>query len=106
MLGSWGLSQYPYIIPPQLTIDNAANEASVVSAFVICACLGMLILLPSLWYLFVIFKIPTGARPKETAASFALSLQQQQEEGSATTPANDHGAEPTDQARTKPPARP
>ena len=37
MLGAWGLSQYPYIIPPQVTISNAANEPSVIMTLLIAA---------------------------------------------------------------------
>ena len=57
LLGSWGLSQYPYIIPPYVTIDNAANESSVIVALIICIIIGMALLLPSLYYLFSVFKL-------------------------------------------------
>src|SRR5215831_4879710 len=83
IIGAWGVAQYPYLIVPDLTVQNAASPASTLTLAIICSLLGMLILLPSLWYLFVIFKIPTSARPQETAASFALSLQRQQD-GAAT----------------------
>lgn len=56
MLGSWGLSQYPYLIPPQVTIDNAANDPSVILALLISMGVGMALLLPSLYYLFSVFK--------------------------------------------------
>ncbi len=55
-LGSWGLSQYPYIIPPHVTIDSAANDPNVVLALVISIAVGMALLLPSLYYLFSVFK--------------------------------------------------
>lgn len=57
LLGSWGLSQYPYLIPPHVTIDNAANDPNVITALVISICIGMAILLPSLYYLFSVFKL-------------------------------------------------
>jgi cytochrome bd ubiquinol oxidase subunit II len=57
LLGSWGLSQYPYIIPPNITIDNSANDPSVITALVISIIVGMAILLPSLYYLFSVFKL-------------------------------------------------
>jgi cytochrome d ubiquinol oxidase subunit II len=79
IIAAWGVAQYPYLIVPDLTLQNAASPASTLTLAIICSLLGMLILLPALWYLFVIFKIPTGARPQETAASFALSLQQQED---------------------------
>jgi cytochrome d ubiquinol oxidase subunit II len=90
IIAAWGVAQYPYLVVPDLTLQNAASPASTLSLAIICSLLGMLVLLPALWYLFVIFKIPTGARPKETAASFALSLQK--EEQCTTTP-EDAGAE-------------
>ncbi len=56
LLGSWGLSQYPYIIPPHITIANSANDPHVILALVIAIAIGMVILLPSLYYLFSVFK--------------------------------------------------
>jgi cytochrome bd ubiquinol oxidase subunit II len=61
LLGSWGLSQYPYIIPPHLTIENAANEPQVIVILLISIGIGMALLLPSLYYLFSVFKLPTPA---------------------------------------------
>ena len=69
LLGSWGLSQYPYIIPPQFTIANSANEPNVILTLIIAIACGMVILIPSLYYLFSVFKLPypvPGLR-KETA---------------------------------------
>lgn len=62
LLGSWGLSQYPYIIPPHLTIANSANDPNVILALVIAIAVGMALLLPSLYYLFSVFK-STGPVP-------------------------------------------
>lgn len=58
LLGSWGLSQYPYLIPPRVTIASAANDPNVILAFIICVIVGMALLLPSLYYLFSVFKLP------------------------------------------------
>jgi len=58
VLGSWGLSQYPYLIPPHVTIANSANDPSVILALLISIAVGMAILLPSLYYLFSVFKLP------------------------------------------------
>lgn len=59
LLGSWGLSQYPYIIPPHITIANSANDPNVILALVIAIAIGMALLLPSLYYLFSVFKSAT-----------------------------------------------
>ncbi len=58
LLGSWGLSQLPYIIPPDVTISNSANDPNVILTVLIATGFGMLILLPSLYYLFAVFKLP------------------------------------------------
>lgn len=67
MLGSWGLSQYPYIIPPNVTIASSANDPNVILALLIAIAIGMAILLPSLYYLFSVFKLaePVPAVVKE-----------------------------------------
>ena len=90
IIAAWGVAQYPYLVVPDLRLQNAASPASTLTLALICSLLGMLILLPALWYLFVIFKIPTGAPPRVTAASFALSLQQQREGDAA--PSGDENA--------------
>lgn len=64
LLSSWGLSQYPYLIPPRVTIDNAANDPSMIIALLIAIVIGMAILLPSLYYLFSVFKLPYPAPGK------------------------------------------
>jgi cytochrome d ubiquinol oxidase subunit II len=61
LLGSWGLSQYPFIIPPHVTIDNAANEPDVIVALLISIGIGMILILPALYYLFSVFKLSLPA---------------------------------------------
>lgn len=56
MLGSWGLAQVPYIVPPDLTVANAASPPATMKDFMLSAILGLLILLPSLWFLFHVFE--------------------------------------------------
>ena len=56
MLISWGVSQYPYIIPPTLTIQQAANVSAVTTTTLAVMIMGMLVVLPALFYLFKIFK--------------------------------------------------
>jgi cytochrome d ubiquinol oxidase subunit II len=57
MLGAWGLAQFPYIIPPHATIDNASNDPAVISILLVCLAIGMIIVIPSLYYLFSVFKL-------------------------------------------------
>jgi len=71
LLGSWGLSQYPYLVPPHLTVTAAANEPGVVLVLVVSVALGMLIVLPALYFLFSVFAFsPSGPEevPGDTAA--------------------------------------
>jgi cytochrome d ubiquinol oxidase subunit II len=55
-LGSWGLAQLPYVIPPDLTLANTASPPGTLRAFFITALIGMLVLIPSIWFLFHVFK--------------------------------------------------
>ncbi len=60
MLGSWGVSQIPYIIPPKLTVDAAASTPSTQLLLLIGVIIGMAIILPSILLLFYIFKYKGG----------------------------------------------
>jgi cytochrome d ubiquinol oxidase subunit II len=48
----WALAQQPYVLPSELTLDEAAASDATLSAVVIAVGLGMLILAPSLWFLY------------------------------------------------------
>jgi cytochrome bd ubiquinol oxidase subunit II len=52
----WPLAQYPLLIPPDLTIERAAAPDATLRLVLIALVLGGVLLLPSLWYLFQIFK--------------------------------------------------
>jgi cytochrome d ubiquinol oxidase subunit II len=54
----WALAvgQWPYLIPPDLTIQAAAAPASTLTAQLVVISVGMLFLVPSLWLLFWVFK--------------------------------------------------
>ena len=57
LLGSWGLSQIPYLIPPDVTVDAGAGPPATLLLMLIGVIIGMAITLPSMWYLFYIFKL-------------------------------------------------
>lgn len=61
LLGSWGISQLPYLIPPDLTVQGTANTPAVLQFLLVGTLVGMLLLLPSLYYLFSVFKLPYPA---------------------------------------------
>jgi cytochrome d ubiquinol oxidase subunit II len=55
-LGAWGIAQLPYILPPDLTVTQAASPPTTMREFFYSAIVGTLVLLPSVWFLFHIFK--------------------------------------------------
>jgi cytochrome bd ubiquinol oxidase subunit II len=52
----WALAQYPFLLPPNFTIRNTAAPDSTLRLTLIVLVAGGVILLPSLWYLFRVFK--------------------------------------------------
>lgn len=52
----FGLAQYPYLVAPHLTIQNAAAPPITHGLLLGALAAGSVILLPSLWYLFRVFK--------------------------------------------------
>jgi cytochrome bd ubiquinol oxidase subunit II len=56
ILWGWGFAQYPYLVRPELTIhENAAPEATL-RLLLMALAAGALLLFPSYWYLFRVFK--------------------------------------------------
>lgn len=58
ILWGWALAQYPWILPPTLSIEAAAAPAITLKLTLYALSAGAVVLLPSLWYLFRIFKRP------------------------------------------------
>jgi cytochrome d ubiquinol oxidase subunit II len=56
ILWGWAWAQFPYIVPPTLTIGAAAAPPVTLRLVLIALGVGSLLLLPSLWYLFRVFK--------------------------------------------------
>ena len=59
ILWGWGLSQYPYLLPPDLTIAEAAAPRVTLELALIALIAGAIVLFPSLFYLFRVFKSRT-----------------------------------------------
>ena len=53
---AWGIAQFPYLVPPYLTVFNASAPEVTLRFITVTLGLGALLLFPSLWYLFRIFK--------------------------------------------------
>lgn len=56
ILGGWALAQYPTLLAPDLTIFNSVAPVVTLRLLVIALAAGTVVLLPSLGYLFYIFK--------------------------------------------------
>lgn len=52
----WMFAQFPFLIPPGLTIGDAAAPIATLRAFVIAIAIGAVVLIPSLWYLYGVFR--------------------------------------------------
>ena len=60
ILVGWGLAQYPNLVTPDVTVRNAAAPEFTLRLLVIALGFGALLLLPSLAYLFYVFKRREG----------------------------------------------
>jgi cytochrome bd ubiquinol oxidase subunit II len=56
ILSGWAISQYPFIVPPDLTIRSAAAPRETLVLILAALAAGALVLFPSLAYLFRVFK--------------------------------------------------
>lgn len=56
ILAGWSLAQYPHLIMPDLTLTNSAAPPATLRLLIIALCAGAVLLLPSLVFLFRIFK--------------------------------------------------
>jgi cytochrome d ubiquinol oxidase subunit II len=55
ILAGWALAQYPYLVPPDLTLAAAAAPAAVLRALLAALAAGALLLLPAFFYLYRVF---------------------------------------------------
>jgi len=63
ILWGWALAQYPYLVRPDLTIHNSAAPPVVLHALLWALAAGVVLLFPSYWYLFHVFKGSTQKSP-------------------------------------------
>jgi cytochrome bd ubiquinol oxidase subunit II len=56
ILVGWGLAQFPHLVTPDVSIQNAAAPESTLKLLLLALGAGAVVLLPSLLYLFQIFK--------------------------------------------------
>ncbi len=53
---AWAIGQWPYLVPPDLTISATAAPEATLTGMLAVVTIGGLLLLPSLWLLFRVFK--------------------------------------------------
>jgi cytochrome d ubiquinol oxidase subunit II len=68
ILVGWGAAQYPYLVEPDITIQDAAAPQITLRLLVIALAAGALLLFPSIYFLFRIFKGPDAFRVQGSAA--------------------------------------
>jgi cytochrome d ubiquinol oxidase subunit II len=56
LLGTWGVSQLPYLIPPDVTVTGAASSQSTMLTLLVGLIIALIIVIPSFWLLFYVFK--------------------------------------------------
>jgi cytochrome d ubiquinol oxidase subunit II len=52
----WAVGQFPYLVPPDLTVQSAAAPEATLRLLLIALLAGLVVLIPSLKYLFNVFK--------------------------------------------------
>jgi len=63
ILWGWGLAQFPYLLPPDLTIAQAAAPRITLELALTAVSAGAIVLFPSLYYLLKVFKGQSAERP-------------------------------------------
>ncbi|HEY1350414.1 MAG TPA: cytochrome d ubiquinol oxidase subunit II [Ktedonobacteraceae bacterium] len=67
LLTCWGVSQYPYLLPPRLTIEQAASTPAMATTMLVVMLAGLAVVLPALFYLFRVFRWAPGGPARATA---------------------------------------
>jgi cytochrome d ubiquinol oxidase subunit II len=56
VLAGWGLAQYPYLIYPDMTLQEVAAPEATLRFLLYALPIGVALLAPSLWLRFCVFK--------------------------------------------------
>ena len=67
ILIGWAVAQYPYLLLPYLTIEEAARGRATLVAMTVVLVLGSLVLVPALVWMFVLFSRPPRPDSAEAA---------------------------------------
>ncbi len=60
LLSSWGVSQIPYLVPPDITVDSGASTSSTLLLLLVGIVVGMIIIIPSIYLLFYLLKLKSS----------------------------------------------
>jgi cytochrome bd ubiquinol oxidase subunit II len=64
IIWGWAAGQYPYLLEPDLTIEQAAAGRATLTAMLVSLAIGALLLVPSMTWLYVIFQRGHGPEPR------------------------------------------
>jgi cytochrome d ubiquinol oxidase subunit II len=65
ILWGWAAAQFPYLVPPDLTIEDTAAPRITLTLVLGALVLGAVVLIPSLYYLFRVFKSGSADRLRD-----------------------------------------
>jgi cytochrome bd ubiquinol oxidase subunit II len=71
ILLGWAAAQYPYLLVPDLTTEEAAGGRATLTAMLVALVAGALVLLPALIYLYLLFQRPVYGSPSAEGAPAA-----------------------------------
>src|SRR6266566_5520600 len=57
LLLSWGVAQFPYLIPPDVKVENASSPQNTQVLLLVGVIIALIIVGPSLWFLYYVFKL-------------------------------------------------
>jgi cytochrome d ubiquinol oxidase subunit II len=66
ILVGWAVGQYPYILLPELTVEQAATGRATLLALLVALSVGALVLIPALIYLYTLFQRPAPQSGPDT----------------------------------------
>jgi cytochrome bd-type quinol oxidase subunit 2 len=69
ILIGWATAQFPYVLPPELTIEEAARGRATLIAMLVSLVIGSVILVPALYYLYWLFQSTQPGQPTPAATS-------------------------------------
>jgi cytochrome d ubiquinol oxidase subunit II len=68
ILVGWAVAQYPYVLLPEVTIEEAARGRATLVAVLVALAAGAVVLVPALVYLYVLFQRPPAEATARSGA--------------------------------------